>query len=465
MNSAARISPARLGDIVGAEQVVVDPALLEAYAVDGVCPAAVARPGAVDEVIELVRFAAAENLAVIATGARTKLSIGMPPQRYDLAIDMERIDRLIAYDPGDLTLGVEAGLPLAKLAPLLKEHRQFLPLAVPYMHRTTIGGTIASGVDTPLRHAYGTARDYVLGMEFVTGAGLSTKSGGRVVKNVTGYDLHKLMIGALGTLGILLRVNFRTFPAPHASRGFLASFSAPEGAFDLRQRIARSPLAPVTLEILSPELTQIFSRPAPTVVDAAPPLGSWFPTNAWLLAAGFGGDPPVLDRYARELTRMAEEAHTTFTRVLDDSERPSVWGRLRECLPILLESSPATAILKFSTLPGQFGSLLEQVRRITERHALPHTLLLRGSGVGYLALLPAARNKDSLNRLALACKEFSSAGPAVDYRVVIPWCPAEIKKAVDVWGPTREDFPLMQKLKAVFDPQGILAPGRFLGGL
>ena len=169
-------------------------------------------------------------MALVATGARTKLGIGYAPSRYDLALDMTRLNKVIAYDPGDLTLSVEAGVPLAKLAQVLAEHRQFLPLAVPFANRTTIGGLIASGVDSPLRQFYGTARDFLLGMEFVTGEGVAAKSGGRVVKNVTGYDIHKLMIGALGTLGVITRVNFKTFPMPLATRGFVARFPTAENA-------------------------------------------------------------------------------------------------------------------------------------------------------------------------------------------------------------------------------------------
>ena len=111
--------------------------------------------------------------------------------------------------------------------------------------KSTAGGAIASGVDTPLRQMYGTARDYVLGMEFVTGEGVAAKSGGRVVKNVTGYDMHKLMIGALGTLGVITKINFRTFPVPISTRGFVAAFRNAERALELRHRIARSPLTPV----------------------------------------------------------------------------------------------------------------------------------------------------------------------------------------------------------------------------
>ena len=157
---------------------------------DGKRPTAAARPGSAKEVAELVKLAAVENLAVIPSGSRTKLDIGMPPSRYDLAVDMNRLDHVISYDPGDLTLSVESGITVAKLAAALAEHNQFLPLEVPFYDRATIGGTLSSGVDSPLRQLYGTPRDFVLGMEFVTGEGALAKSGGRVVKNVSGYDLH-----------------------------------------------------------------------------------------------------------------------------------------------------------------------------------------------------------------------------------------------------------------------------------
>ncbi len=196
MSAPAKIAASRLADIVGEQHSSLEPSELAAYQAGGVAPSGVARPGSAEEVAELVRMAAGQNLALIATGARTKLEMGLPPQRYDIAVDMTRLDRVAAYDPGDLTLGVESGCDLAKLQSVLAEHRQFLPLAVPYFRQTTVGGTIATGVDSPLRQLFGTARDYILGMEFVTGEGVAAKSGGRVVKNVTGYDLHKLMIGA-----------------------------------------------------------------------------------------------------------------------------------------------------------------------------------------------------------------------------------------------------------------------------
>jgi glycolate oxidase FAD binding subunit len=464
MSAPASISSARLAEIVGAAHVASDPAALAGYEVDGVRPAAAASPGTQEEVAEVVRFAAAERLGLIPTGTRTKLGIGMPPRHYDVALDMTRLNGVVAYDPGDLTLGVEAGIRLGELASVLEKHGQFLPLSAPFSRRATIGGTVATNVDSPLRQLYGTARDFVLGMEFVTGEGVRTKSGGRVVKNVTGYDLHKLMIGALGTLGIITRVNFRTFPLPRASRGFVASFTDAAGALEMRRRIAESALRPATLEIFSPGVAQILARLAPGAGEAGP-LGPWFPTTYWSLAAGFAGDEPVLARYQKDLMRMAEEARAAGSRVLGDDERPTLWERLRECIPLMLKSSPAAAILRVSALPTRLGEILDATQQIAGRHALPAAMLVRGVGACYCALLPAAQNEDTLRRLAPACNEMFAAAAAAGARAVIEWCPTELKRRVNVWGEPREDFPLMQRLKKVFDPQGILSPGRFVGGL
>jgi glycolate oxidase FAD binding subunit len=466
MTSApVKILPSRLADIVGASNLLTDPARIAAFEVDGMCPSAAARPGSAEEVVGLVRLAVADKLAVIATGARTKIGFGMPPERYDLAIDMTRLDRVIAYDPGDLTLSVEAGLPLAKLAPVLAGHKQFLPLAVPFIDRATIGGTLASGVDTPLRNFYGTPRDYVLGMEFVTGEGVLAKSGGRVVKNVTGYDLHKLMIGSFGTLGVITRANFKTFPLPGLSRGFLASFSEADGALEMRRRVAESPLRPVTFEILDPQMAQIFPRMAPPGQLSLPAPGRWFSRSQWCVAIGFEGQEKVIERYTSELKAIADAAGATASHVLDDETRPTVWGWLRESVPMMLEASPATTILRISVLPAQLRDIFRKTQQIAQANELPVALLARGVGVCYCAFLPPRRDLESVQRLAKASKALFEAAEQAGGRAVIERCPLELKRALSVWGEPREDFPLMQRVKKVFDPHRLLSRGRFVGGL
>jgi glycolate oxidase FAD binding subunit len=464
MSASAKISETRFADIVGPDHVALDPEILSSFEIDGVAPAAVTRPGSAQEVADIVRLAATENLAVIATGSRSKLGIGMPPARYDVAIDMTRLDRIVAYDPGDLTLGVEAGIPLHKLASMLEEQRQFLPLGVPFFDRTTIGGTIATGVDTPLQQLFGTARDYVLGMEFVTGEGNLTKSGGRVVKNVTGYDLHKLMIGALGTLGIITKINFRTFPLPAASRGFVATFDTAEAALDFRHRIARSALAPSTIEILSPGVAELFYSDAAARIDPAALRPNPLPSAKWALTTGYAGSDRVLARYEMDLRRMAGEAGANDAAVLSD-DLQAVWGRKREFVPIALASSPATTIMKLSVLPTRIAEMLERAAVEGENVGLRCVALARGVGVVYFAVLPPDAGEDSRTKISSATGRIAAACSELGGNSTIPWCPAKWKSSLAVWGPERADFAQMKKLKTVFDPCGIFAPGRFAGGL
>jgi len=464
MSASAKISETRFADIVGPDYVALDPEILSSFEIDGVAPAAVTRPGSAQEVADIVRLAAAENLAVIATGSRSKLGIGMPPARYDVAIDMTRLDCIVAYDPGDLTLGVESGIPLHKLADVLAEQHQFLPLGVPFFNRTTVGGAIATGVDNPLRQLFGTARDYVLGMEFVTGEGNLTKSGGRVVKNVTGYDLHKLMIGALGTLGIITKINFRTFPLPPASRGFVATFDTAEAALDFRHRIARSALAPSTIEVLSPGVAELFYSDAAARIEPAALPPNLLSNAKWTLTSGCAGSDRVLARYETDLRRMAEDAGAIDIVMLSD-DLQAAWGRMREFVPIALASSPATTIMKLSVLPTRIAEMLERGAAEAARAGLRWVALARGVGVIYFALLPSDASENSRTevsgaaaRIAAACSEFGG-------NFTVPWCPAKWKSSLAVWGPERADFAQMKKLKTVFDPCGIFAPGRFGGGL
>jgi glycolate oxidase FAD binding subunit len=464
MSASAKISETRFADIVGREYFALDPEILATFEIDGVAPAAIARPGSAQEVAELVKLAAAENLAVIATGSRSKLGVGMPPARYDIAIDMTRLDRIAAYDPGDLTLAVEAGLPLQKLANVLAEQRQFLPLGVPFFDRTTAGGTIASGVDTPLRQLFGTARDYVLGMEFVTGKGNLTKSGGRVVKNVTGYDLHKLMIGALGTLGIITKINFRTFPMPPATCGFVATFETAEAALDLRHRIARSPLSPSTLEILSPGMAELFYAEAAARIESVPLRTNLLSNTKWALTTGFAGSSRVLARYEADLRKMADEVGAIDVAMLSD-DLGGAWGRKREFIPIALASSPATTIMKLSALPTRLAEMIGRGAAEAESEGLRWVATARGVGVVYFALLPADVSDDSRRKVSGASQRITMACGELGGNVSIPWCPSKWKTSLAVWGPERADFAQMKKLKSVFDPCGIFAPGRFAGDL
>jgi glycolate oxidase FAD binding subunit len=459
VSSPATVQPSCINNIVGAQNVITSLGELSAYCVDGIAPQIAARPANAAEVCELIKFAAAENLAIIPSGARTKLGIGMPPSRYDLAIDMARLDHLISYDPGDLTLSVEPGVPLVSLGEALAKHNQFLPLTVPFYNRATVGGTLASGMDSSLRQFYGTARDFVLGMEFVSGEGALTKSGGRVVKNVSGYDLHKLFLGSIGSLGIITRINFKTFPLPASECIFAALFNSIDEALALRQKISSSPISPSTLEILSPEMISLLLSG-----DAVSALGAARPSESeWLFAANFFGSPAVLERCSSELQRMAEQSGAKKAALISDPARQYIFSRLREAVPLILESAPAAIILKITALPSNLGEVLQFLDSESGRYNIRSAQLIRGAGIIYWFIFPDS--PEAQKEKAAIRQEVLPAGERHGFQATVVACPWEFKRVLNVWGPTRDDFLLMQRLKRAFDPHNIFAPGRFVGGL
>jgi glycolate oxidase FAD binding subunit len=464
MTAASTIGYSQLADLVGPQRVTTDPAQLAPYEVDGIRPSAALRPESTAQIAEIIRFAATEKRAVIPTGGRTKLPIGLPPERYDVALDMSSLNKIVAYDPGDLTLSVEAGLPLTVLGEALAKHSQFLPLAVPYHTRTTIGGTIASGVDGPLRQFYGTARDFLLGIEFVTGDGAAAKSGGRVVKNVTGYDIHKLMIGALGTLGVITRLNFKTFPLPIASRGFVARFRTAQLACDFRARIACSYLTPLTLDILSPDVTELFESDAASRFESAPMPANVLSRTEWAVSVGFAGNEKVRERYQSDLQQITKESGGAGVSLSEES-LGAAFARKREFIPIALASSPATTIAKMSVLPTRVHEALASAQKAAEANSLRWAALARGLGIIYFAMLPAALNDETRRQIENATDAIHDTCSKIGGQSTIPWCPSPWKTNLNIWGPANSDFAQMQKIKNVFDPQRVLSPGRFVGGL
>jgi glycolate oxidase FAD binding subunit len=469
MKASAQGTPSRLAQIVGSPHAIADPMELSLYSIGAQLPATVVRPGSSAEVAETVKFAASERLAIVPMAARTKLSMGMPPTRYDLALDLSRLDRVVLYDPDDLTLGVEPGIPLTRLASVLAEHRQSLPLTVPWMNRATVGGTIASGVDSPLRQYYGTARDYLLGIEFVTGDGQLAKSGGRVVKNVSGYDIHKLLIGSLGTLGVITRINFRTFPVRDSTRVFVATAESAADAIGLCNRVAQSALRPLTLDIVGPLAGVFFSRDATAQTERGTSVES-LSSARWALVVSFAGQEKVLDRYQRDLRQLAQltasgKSAAVGDIVIDGKDAAEVLGRVREFVAISLEWSEAATILKLSLLPGRMTRLVGDAERALRESELPWAAMLRGAGVIYLALLPKELGETVRDRVVQATERILALCAALGGTASVPWCPQEWKSSLKVWGESSRDIEHVRRLKNVFDPPGILAPGRFAGGI
>src|SRR4051812_7525379 len=248
----------------------------------------------VAEVSQVVREANESNQVVIPRGGGTRMGLGFPPTAADVLLHTTNLDRVVDYEPADLTLTIEAGATLEEVQELLRPEGQFLALDPPLASQSTLGGIIASNASGPLRLAYGSARDLVIGTRVVNADGVATKAGGRVVKNVAGYDLNKLYIGSLGTVGIVVELSFKLWPLPPGQGTVFGSFDA-ESLARVLSGLLRSPLGPMSLEALDAAAAQ-----ATLGADPGP--------GRWLLAARYGGSERALVRQLSDTERLFAEA-------------------------------------------------------------------------------------------------------------------------------------------------------------
>jgi glycolate oxidase FAD binding subunit len=453
--------PIRLEQLVGSDRVVASESAVKAFAIAGRAPMAVLKPRSAEEIAEIVSFAAVEKLALLACGSRSKLELGMPPRHYDLAVDMTALRGIAHYDPGDLTVSVDAGMPLHELAKTLAAQKQFLPLAVPCSRTSTAGGAIASGIDSTLRQQYGTARDFLIGAEFVDGTGKQCKSGGRVVKNVTGYDLHKLLVGSLGTLGVISRLNFRTFPLPELCGAHLAVLPTLETALNFHASLLNSGLPFSNLELFDSGFSALLSSHLKTIGEDIPESVR---ATGWHVFASFEGSEAVLQRITRELQKLADRAQAERSETLDLQHSHFVNEGLREAFDWLRRAAPGLSILRI-VLPGVKSVDLKQILDLSEPSPLRASFLLRACNVAYLAVLAANDNAQSIAILERGISALFSRVETRNGSAALLDAPPWLKERINVWGRQRPDFPLMQRVKQAFDPQNIFSPGRFVGGI
>jgi glycolate oxidase FAD binding subunit len=389
----------------------------EAYAVDGMTPSMVVKPSSQAEVAAALAAAREAGAAVVPFGGGTQQHLGMPPRRYDVALDLRRLDRLIEHEPADLTVTVEAGMRLSALQQRLGQRGQWLPLDPPVAAEATIGGVLATNVSGPARLSRGTARDLVIGMTVATVQGDLVKSGGRVVKNVAGYDLAKLHIGALGTTGVIVQVSFKIAPVPVrtatiAVRGDLDALSGlaneVEGA-----RLALQGCA--------------LSKPAEA--------------DQWTLGLRFAAGAAAVERSLRETAALG----SSRSLAAEDAEE-AVWPSL------LLDHASGNLVVGAGVLPTDLAEVAQALASAgASVWALPGVGVMHAAWTGDVDV-------QRLRRLRELVETRHGA-------LIIEKALVETKLAIDVWGKPRGDFALMQRLKQEMDPAAILNPGRYLGGI
>ena len=387
--------------------------------VDGLLPSTVMRPEDADDAARGLRLCDLAPAAVVVWGGGTQMALGAPPHKYEVAFSTERMTRLLEYEPADLTCRVEAGMRLSDLQAALGAQGQRLPLDPPHPERATVGGMVAANTNGLTRGRYGTVRDWVIGIAVAYPSGKVARAGGKVVKNVAGYDLMKLHIGALGTLGVVAEVNFKVQARPEMEATLLAQFDAPETTLEVGLKLAHQYLAPAAAVVLDPD------------------------AGGWTLALKFEG-------YAREVQAAKDQA-VRFVReaggTLDAAEvPPAFWDAARDWSTPADDDVVLRAIVPLTSSPRVMAAVP------------PHARVLAQPASGLVDVrLAAPSAAEALSRLRLAA--------GADGQVVVIAAPAALKQDLDVWGPPPPGFPIMRALKQALDPNGILNPGRFVGGI
>lgn len=413
-------------------------------AVDGLAPRFLARPATPEALAEALRRAQDEDLAVVARGAGTKLALGLAPRRYDLALDLGDLRGLLEYRPDDLVAVALAGTPLAELQRAFAEHGQWLALDPPHAGRATLGGVLAANSSGPHRFRYGTGRDLVLGMRVAYPGGTLARSGARVVKSVAGYDLHKLHVGALGTLGVIAEVALRLHPLPRRRRLLAVRGADTRAPAEVLRTLIRLPLGLGALEVLDAAAVRRLNLLA----------GSALPERSLLLAL-CEGMAPVVDRQAAEVARAAALAGGSGPAVEDLGEGEEAARLIAAVSELPGQRMAEETVLKIGVPPGESCAALDAVGealRAAGAEAAVHAH--GGSGVVYAELALAPADVASLvGRLR--------AGMAGRRgHLVVQACPAAAKAGLDVWGPVAAAR-LVREMKAAFDPRGLLNPGRY----
>jgi glycolate oxidase FAD binding subunit len=404
---------AHLGAIVGAEQAIVRGETI------------VAAPADVRQVGEILQFANASGLTVVPTGSGSKLGWGNPVVP-DIELSMNRICQLREHAWQDMTCTVEAGCPWATMKAKLIEHGQMVALDPLWPDRATIGGIVATNDSGALRLKYGGLRDLIIGMTVVLADGTVAKSGGKVVKNVAGYDIHKLMTGSFATLGVIVEVNFRLHPAEEYSRTWTAV--APNGAGN--PQLFAEPLRALMDSVIVPSSVQLRISRKECALDVR-----------------ISGPAECLDEYGASLQTILG-GFSIVGRVQD------VWSVRQQ-----LFDNKHAVVLKIAVLPAEVCSISAELHHWSLGDGRDGKVIAQATGLMTVALEAAPESVPGLvEKLRARVHEFGGS-------VVVLQVPDALRGRIDVWGPNRGSGALMSEVKRRFDPGRILNPGRFVGNI
>jgi glycolate oxidase FAD binding subunit len=398
-------------------------------AVLGVQPKQVYLPASEAEAVEVMQASARDRLRLSFIGGATELELGRPPEALDAVVRTERMARVLDYAPADMVIAAEAGVTLAALNATAHEHRQQLALDAPLPERATIGGLVATGAFGPRRARFGAVRDLIIGVSLIRADGVLAKGGGKVVKNVAGFDTPKVACGSLGTLGLISSAIFRLHPLPEATATVLLDGISAQEVVALVGRIREAQLEPSSAVAL---------RTGGSAFDVG------------LRFEGFGKG------VVQQASRLLELAKASQSRigVLDEKAAAAWWAR---------HDAVRTAVglrVRVTALPTRLPALDGQLARLLGA--------LRGGAFAWYATLGIGFAAGEIADAPAACAALQAARAALVAEggaLVLEAAPPEVRSAIDPWGELPSAFKLMQRLKHNFDPERRLNPGRFIGGL
>ena len=429
----------------------------EQVEINGVVPGLNVSPASAEEIAAVMRLAYERDLVVAPAGGSTKLQVGGVPERIDVLLRTERLNNVVHYDPGDLTIGINAGARFADMQNKLAEHRQWIPFNPPHAQRASIGGLLATAAFGPLKPGFGSLRDFCIGIQFVTGDGKMGKGGGRVVKNVAGYDLMKLMIGSYGSLAIITGANFKVYPRPRQTRTFVCSFSSLADAIAYRDQVVRSPLTPMCVELVSPGALEYLGEVpvANNPDDYAPAHPVETNSDKWQIGIRVSGSDNVLARCRRELG-------PAVSREMDDAEEEQFWHWVSEFEPsVLKRHRNAMVVHVYTTIRDVMAAVQALERAAPDYNFVPAVLGRATTGNLITAFIPLPVDPPSAMQYANCASAFRALLPA-GASAIVTQCPKEAKSYFDVWGSSPTDLKLMREVKHALDPKNILNRGRFI---
>jgi glycolate oxidase FAD binding subunit len=444
----------KLKEISGEAHVIHDPDKLKGFAGDGKIPKVVVSPGSIDEVSQIVTHANAAQLAIIPRGNGTKMGIGGIPKRADIVLCTGRLNRITDRDCENLTLSVESGVTLHEVQRDLEGRGYFLPLDPPFTDKATLGGIVGTNSSGPKRLLYGTARDLITGIKSIFPNGDIVVSGGKTAKNVSGYDMVKLLIGSLGTLGIICEITFKLLPLPERKGTLLIPFLTLDEAYGFAYDLIGSQLLPASVDLLNVTAAEMIKHRMPSQ------------NGKYLVAIGLEGFTESVERQISDIGKMGQRHGALEAISLDSRRHEDFWNAIRDFSKEVEKASPNVVSLKSNVLISKSGDLLRSYERITRNLGMESAFINRcGNGIIYSHVLVGEDLDSRIDSLVQLIGQFTSQASQYEGNLAVESSPPSVKERVNVWGEARGDYRIIRSIKESIDPAGTLNPGRFVGGI